>query len=70
MQTQHQKFKIKIEVVSLFNCFIKAYTRKLLTKQDYRYILEELQKFPKLTNQLIKFTNERLQQCNNATMEQ
>ncbi len=40
----------------------KAYTRKLVTKENYEHILGELQKLPKEINQLIQFTNDRLKQ--------
>lgn len=39
----------------------KAKIRSLLVLYQYNYILEELQKLPKLINQLIKYTNLRLQ---------
>lgn len=39
----------------------KAKIRSLLVLYQYDYILEELQKLPKLINQLIKYTNLRLQ---------
>lgn len=38
----------------------KAKTRKLLKEEQYLYILSELQILPKEINQLIKFTNMRL----------
>ena len=38
----------------------KAKIRKLLTEEQYKYILEELNKLPKELNYLIKFTNEKL----------
>lgn len=38
----------------------KAKTRKLLTTDQYQYIVEELNKLPKEVNGLIKFTNYRL----------
>src|SRR3990170_5262037 len=38
----------------------KAKIRKLLSTDQYNYIYSELQKLPKFVNQLIKFTNERL----------
>lgn len=38
----------------------KANIRKLLTDEQYKHILEELQKLPKEINWLIKFTNEKL----------
>lgn len=38
----------------------KAKTRKLLTDEQYNYILTELNKLPKEINSLIKFTNEKL----------
>lgn len=40
----------------------KAKIRKLISKKEYDYIYIELQKLPKLLNQLMKFTRERLQQ--------
>lgn len=40
----------------------KAMLRKLLTKEQYQYILKELQELPKEIHHLIKFTNEKLQQ--------
>jgi len=38
----------------------KAKIRKLLTEEQYKHILEELNKLPKELNYLIKFTNEKL----------
>ncbi len=38
----------------------KARIRKLLRKEEYDYILTELNKLPKEINSLIKFTNDRL----------
>ena len=38
----------------------KAKIRELLTREQYKYILSELQKLPKEINWLIKFTNEKL----------
>lgn len=40
----------------------KARIRGLLTEEQYNHILEELQALPKEIHQLIKFTNEKLQQ--------
>src|SRR3989304_2157855 len=40
----------------------KSKIRKLLTKEQYEQILRELKELPKEIHQLIKFTNERLQQ--------
>lgn len=40
----------------------KSKIRKLLTKEQYDYILKELQILPIDIHQLIKFTNEKLQQ--------
>ena len=40
----------------------KAKSRKLLADEEYSYIFQELQKLPKLTNQLIQYTNQKLQQ--------
>lgn len=38
----------------------KAKVRKLILENDYEHIFNELQKLPKMLNQLIKFTNEKL----------
>lgn len=38
----------------------KSKKRNLLKKEEYEYILNELQKIPKEINWLIKFTNEKL----------
>ncbi len=38
----------------------KAYNRKLLTEDQYKKILKELQELPREVHQLIKFTNEKL----------
>lgn len=38
----------------------KANVRKLLSKEEYKHILNELNKLPKELNSLIKFTNDRL----------
>lgn len=38
----------------------KAKIRKLFTEEQYKHILNELQKLPKEINWLIKFTNEKL----------
>ena len=40
----------------------KSKERNLLTVEQYSYILKELQGLPKEIHQLIKFTNEKLQQ--------
>ena len=40
----------------------KSKTRKLLTDQQYKHILSELQTLPKEIHQLIKFTNDRLKE--------
>lgn len=40
----------------------KSKMRKLVTKEQYEYILGELQVLPKEIHQLIKFTNDKLQQ--------
>ena len=40
----------------------KAKVRKLMKKEDYEYILKELQVLPKEINELIKFTNEKLKE--------
>ena len=38
----------------------KARVRKLITEEQYKYILAELQKLPREINFLIKFTGEKL----------
>ncbi len=38
----------------------KAKIRKLLSKEQYEFILNELQTLPKEINQLIQFTNQKL----------
>lgn len=38
----------------------KARVRKLLNKDEYDYILKELQKLPREINSLIKYTNDKL----------
>src|SRR3989338_5871720 len=38
----------------------KAKRRKLLTKEQYRYVLQELQKLPKELHTLINFTDKKL----------
>lgn len=40
----------------------KSKIRKLLTHEQYEYILNELQILPKEIHQLIKFTNDRLKE--------
>ena len=40
----------------------KAKIRNLLTDEEYQHIYSELKKLPKLINQLIQFTNDRLKQ--------
>ncbi|MDA2936533.1 four helix bundle protein [Patescibacteria group bacterium AH-259-L05] len=40
----------------------KAKIRKLLSDEEYSHIFQELQKLPKLINQLIQYTNQKLQQ--------
>lgn len=40
----------------------KSKIRKLLTKEQYQYILTEFQALPKEIHQLIKFTNEKLKE--------
>lgn len=40
----------------------KSKVRKLVTQLQYQHILVELQELPKELHQLIKFTNEKLQQ--------
>lgn len=39
----------------------KAWKRKLITKEQYEYILNQLLILPKEIHQLIKFTNEKLE---------
>ena len=38
----------------------KAMKRKLLTQEEYEFILEELKRLPKEINSLIQFTNQKL----------
>ena len=38
----------------------KAKVRNLLTAEEYQKIFTDLQKLPKLLNQLVKYTNEKL----------
>lgn len=38
----------------------KARVRKLITEEQYNYIIADLQKLPREIHSLIKFTNERL----------
>jgi four helix bundle protein len=45
-----------------YNWNEKARARKLLTKEQYEYIANTLGVLPKSLHQLIKFTNERLEQ--------
>jgi len=40
----------------------KSKIRKLLSDDQYQYIFKELDKLPKLINQLIQYTNQKLQQ--------
>ncbi|MBI2195556.1 MAG: four helix bundle protein [Candidatus Levybacteria bacterium] len=40
----------------------KSKHRKLLTQEQYNYILGELQELPKEIHQLIKFTNDKLKE--------
>jgi four helix bundle protein len=40
----------------------KAFIRKLITKEQYKYIFSVLEILPRSVNQLIKFTNFKLQQ--------
>ena len=40
----------------------KAYKRKLLTKEEYQYILKELQNLPMEINQLIRYTKSKLKE--------
>lgn len=64
----HKKDKIRFYRVaygSLFECFDwnqKAYTRTLLTQEEHRHILSELNILKKEINQLVKFTNLRLKE--------
>lgn len=39
----------------------KAKVRKLITEEQYQYIMGELNKLPREINSLIKFTNEKLE---------
>jgi len=38
----------------------KALIRKLITKDQYRHIMEKINKLPREINHLIKYTNEKL----------
>jgi four helix bundle protein len=40
----------------------KSKTRKLLTNEQYNYVLNELSELPREINQLIQFTNRKLKQ--------
>lgn len=40
----------------------KSKIRKLITLEQYKHILNELQDLPKLIHQLIKFTNDKLKE--------
>ena len=40
----------------------KANARKLINNKEYSYIFKELQKLPKMINQLIQYTNIKLKQ--------
>jgi len=40
----------------------KAKSRKLISDEQYNHIYSELNKLPKLVNQLIQYTNQKLQQ--------
>lgn len=40
----------------------KAKAREILTEKEYNHIYTELNKLPKLINQLIRYTNDKLQQ--------
>ena len=39
---------------------LKSYKRKIITEEEYSYIMKELEKLPKEINTLIKYTNEKL----------
>jgi len=39
----------------------KAHTRNLIKNGDYNHFINEVDKLPKLINQLIKYTNDKLQ---------
>ena len=41
---------------------LKAYTRKLITEEEYKNKLEGLKELPQALHRLIKFTNEKLKQ--------
>lgn len=53
----------RIAYGSMTECFDwneKARVRKLITKEEYDYIFNELTKLPKSINSLIKYTNDKL----------
>lgn len=53
----------RISYASVIECLDwneKARVRNLITKEEYDYIFNELQKLPKSINSLIKYTNEKL----------
>ncbi|MCH8318235.1 MAG: four helix bundle protein [Bacteroidetes bacterium] len=62
----HKKDKIKFyrysqgSLKESFDWNEKSKVRKLLKKEEYNYIIGELQKLPKELNQLINFTNQKL----------
>ena len=62
----HKKDKIKFYRYSQgsnkesFDWNQKSKVRELLTPEEYKHILTELQKLPRSINHLIKFTNEKL----------
>ena len=62
----HKKDKIKFyrysqgSIKESFDWNEKSKVRILLNNQEYKYILDELQKLPKEINQLIKYTNSKL----------
>ena len=39
----------------------KSKVRKLITEEEYEHIFKELQKLPKVINQLINYTNQKLE---------
>lgn len=64
----HKKDKIKFyrysfgSIKESFDWTEKSNIRRLILEEEYKYIFCELNKLPKLVNQLIQYTNQKLQQ--------
>lgn len=64
----HKKDKIKFyrySLGSLKECYdwnAKSYKRKLISEEEYQYILKELKRIEPSIYRLIKFTNDRLKE--------